>query len=75
MTLSHEKAIKNYRNNIKKKYNKKSVFKVLDFGCSTGNLLKQIHLHYPKAEICGYDLSDSAIKLCKKNLMKNLYLR
>ncbi len=52
---------------ISRKYNKNSVFKVLDFGCSTGNLLKHILFHFPKAQICGYDLSDSAVKLCKKN--------
>ena len=39
---------------------------ILDAGCGTGNSLKKLAEHYPKAKISGIDLSDEMIKLAKK---------
>jgi SAM-dependent methyltransferase len=39
----------------------------LDAGCGGGSLLREIHLQYPKAEVCGVDLSQKGIEIAQRN--------
>ncbi len=41
--------------------------KILDIGCSTGNLLKHLRGAFPKAKLLGGDLSELQIKECRSN--------
>tara|TARA_B100000519_G_scaffold135943_1_gene117600 strand:+ start:6983 stop:7732 length:750 start_codon:yes stop_codon:yes gene_type:complete len=48
-------------------------YRVLDIGCSTGKLVKEV-LKLSKATVFGIDISEIAVKQCKKDGLKNIYL-
>ncbi len=41
-------------------------FKLLDAGCGSGGMLARIHERFPKANLTGIDLSESALELTRK---------
>jgi SAM-dependent methyltransferase len=41
--------------------------RVLDVGCSTGNLLGHLHRAFPDAELHGADLAEHSIELCRRD--------
>lgn len=48
-------------------------YRVLDIGCSTGILVKEI-LNLSGANVFGIDNSETAIKQCKKNGLENIHM-
>lgn len=47
--------------------------RVLDVGCSTGNLLYHLNIRYPDLELVGCDFAESSINKCKNNpKLKNI---
>lgn len=46
---------------------------ILDFGCGLGHMLYLLKNNYVDVNIVGTDISDEALKFCKKNVHENVY--
>ena len=46
-------------------------FKILSFGCSTGEEVESLKSVFPKAQIIGVDINDWCIRQCKKRINEN----
>jgi SAM-dependent methyltransferase len=61
---------------LKRSLVNESLTKVLDIGCSTGNLLSHLNHFFPTMKLVGGDLSDLQIESCKNNLsLKSIEFR
>lgn len=54
-------------NYLKSYYSEKEI-KILDLGCSTGNLLKKLEIHFPNAKLTGIDKSKSMVESAREKL-------
>jgi len=48
-------------------YPNRPISKILDIGCSTGNLLRVLRKAFPGASLCGVDLNHEQISYCKND--------
>tara|TARA_B110000003_G_scaffold242856_1_gene250923 strand:+ start:2568 stop:3314 length:747 start_codon:yes stop_codon:yes gene_type:complete len=54
-------------------HERKKELRVLDIGCSTGNLLYHLHNVYPDLELVGCDYAETSIRKCRQNTrLKNI---
>ena len=49
--------------------------KILDLSCGSGELLKEIHTKFPKAELYGADISPKMLEVARKKLPENIVLQ
>lgn len=59
---------------IAKHTNVKSKSKILEIGCGTGRLLKEIKIQNPDSDLSGIDISRAMLRKAKKRLGKSIHL-